>query len=271
MTAGAKAPEFECDERGRQATVSQLVFRPSGAEFCSILLPTACAVGFILALLRSFEPSLVPLFVPAFSCDTVSQGPVFQREGWKRMINGRLEADHRQIRLEAELGLQFDFAVGGGAGERASGKRDGLSEILRTQHSDGSGGVHFVQDVARVDAEGEAVALGGRGTAEAAGAPAKADTAATASATTTATRATWTAGAAAGTARLRSTFSNLRAEADCFREAEVERELGRAGEIVDGDLIAGAGWDDIVAAGGRRRERAGTDRIGAERGPDVEL
>ena len=38
--------------RGAEETVSQLIFRPFGAWVCPTWLPTACAVGFILAPLR---------------------------------------------------------------------------------------------------------------------------------------------------------------------------------------------------------------------------
>src|SRR5208337_4937157 len=73
------------------------------------------------------------------------------------------------------------------------------------------------------------------------------------------------------TARLRFAFStNFRPEAERFRQPQVEREVGGAGQIVDGNLSVGLGRNYIVVASGGCRKRARTG-IGAECGAVVEL
>lgn len=186
-------------------------------------------------------------------------------------------------RLEAEGGLEINLAIRGGRAAARSGQTGrgagaaglgatakaayaigyaiGHAEERRSQRSDGRGKVHVIKDIASVDAEHDAIAARCARAAEAA---------ATARGRAYACRAS-AAPLPSATILARAHLSRgafgQPAEAEGFGDAQVQRKLARAGEIVDGDDGLAGSWLRIESTEGRTEDAAGNlrDRTGRRR------
>src|SRR5579883_2216632 len=124
--------------------------------------------------------------------------------------------------LEAERGLQLDFAVGRRTGEGASGQSDRTPEIGSAQVANRRSQVLAIEDVTSIHAEGQVVAPpGARRTKD------RADAGAGTVAETASTRSTAAMTAASGAARrcVRIGGAGFPAETECLAQAQVQHEL----------------------------------------------
>src|SRR5271163_2497698 len=177
-----------------------------------------------------------------------------------------------KVLLEAEHGLQFDFPVGRLARECASRQSNRLSEIWRRQNADRRRRIYFIQHIARIDAEGQTVAAVSCWPAEHSSTstrPSKA--AATSASASSATPASTSSVAArrSTTAGLLRLSSGFRTEAKCLRQPQVQGELVRPGQVVDGNWGVGRKGYRIVTSLCRRE--ACPRNVGRKCGTVVEL
>src|SRR5450631_3996978 len=131
--------------------------------------------------------------------------------------------------LEAEHRLQFNFSIGRPARERPTRQSNRFPERVGTQISHRIRRVHAVENVARIDTQGQIVAPVGCRAHAPASRTSTGPSASTAAAGTAPAAAHATERAAAGTGACICRLRFLWSEADAFCQAQIEREVSGPG------------------------------------------